>query len=306
MERERAFITMRSLLGGLSPLQGLIFFLFVPLYRTVHSAFLPFAAIEFSAHWIAIAYLLSHAFIFWWLLEVLSRLIGKFLSPMRIPLLPQFVIAVLITIMVNGFLEHLRAIVFDPSLVSGSLVGQDSQIDLSNSLNFYNFLLGISEAFLSWSAVNFILIVFLKVPRFGYSPAEKWQSVFLGIRPTINKDVQSNGTPEAYFLSQLPSSLGTEFISLEAQQHYVLVTTVTGSKLVHSTFHGALAAVSDLDGLRVHRSFWVNKAAIKTVLRDGREFKIELYTGAIIPVSRSYRVKVEELGRETQDLKSLH
>jgi DNA-binding LytR/AlgR family response regulator len=51
-----------------------------------------------------------------------------------------------------------------------------------------------------------------------------------------------------------------------------------------------------MPGLQVHRSFWINTAAIEGIRRAGRSYEIVLQGGLEVPVSRSYRYALKEAG----------
>jgi DNA-binding LytR/AlgR family response regulator len=78
-------------------------------------------------------------------------------------------------------------------------------------------------------------------------------------------------------------------VALEAQDHYVRVHDLEGSRLVLQRLSDAVAEVSDVDGLQVHRGWWVASAAVAgTYVQDGRRW-VRLVNGLTIPVSRSRR-----------------
>jgi len=60
----------------------------------------------------------------------------------------------------------------------------------------------------------------------------------------------------AFFL-RLPESLGTDLISLQSQDHYVEVKTTLGSKLILIRLSDAIRELELIEGLQVHRSWWV-------------------------------------------------
>lgn len=99
--------------------------------------------------------------------------------------------------------------------------------------------------------------------------------------------------PEPDWLDQLPSRLGRELILLHAQDHYVCAETKLGQTLIRTTLQEAAQDLGEY-GVRLHRSWWVARSAIKAhryrkgapvvVLKNGRE----------LPVGRTYRRLVRE------------
>lgn len=88
-------------------------------------------------------------------------------------------------------------------------------------------------------------------------------------------------------------------LALEAQDHYVRVHEMHGSKLVLKRLSDAVAEVSDVDGLQVHRGWWVaNSAVTGTFVQHGKRW-VRLVNGMTIPVSRSRRRDVVARGWPT-------
>lgn len=86
---------------------------------------------------------------------------------------------------------------------------------------------------------------------------------------------------------RLPSNLGVDIVSLQAQDHYVDVTTAAGHELILMRLVDAEQELQSLPGLRVHRSWWVAESHMKAVKREGNRVLVLLDTGAEVPVSRS-------------------
>lgn len=88
-------------------------------------------------------------------------------------------------------------------------------------------------------------------------------------------------------LDQLPPDLGSELIALEMEDHYVRVHTALGSGLVLRRMRDAIAELGDIEGMQVHRSWWVARHAVAGVHRDGRNLRLRLDNGLEAPVSRA-------------------
>ncbi len=98
--------------------------------------------------------------------------------------------------------------------------------------------------------------------------------------------------PSNPLFDQLPAELGSEIVALEMEDHYVRVHTALGSALVLMRLRDAMALMGDLEGMQVHRSWWVARGAVEDVLRDGRNIRLKLARGLEAPVARA---KVAEL-----------
>jgi hypothetical protein len=97
---------------------------------------------------------------------------------------------------------------------------------------------------------------------------------------------------EPAFFKRLPSDPGTGIISLTTRDHYVEVTTAKGSTLVLIRFSDAIAELSGLDGVRIHRSHWVARAAMRKTSRQNGKPVLELVDGRHLPISRTYMATV--------------
>jgi hypothetical protein len=88
---------------------------------------------------------------------------------------------------------------------------------------------------------------------------------------------------------KLPHHLGREIVALRAQDHYLEVTTPKGSCMVLMRLGDAVRDLEGLNGMQVHRSWWINLAHIARVEKGGNGPEVVLTTGARVPVGRSYR-----------------
>lgn len=103
--------------------------------------------------------------------------------------------------------------------------------------------------------------------------------------------------PEAALLARLPARSRAELLHLRMQDHYVEVHTTAGSEMLLLRFRDALREVEGIDGLRVHRSHWVARAAVVGVERQrGGRIALRLVNGAKVPVSRSFAPAVKARG----------
>jgi hypothetical protein len=86
-----------------------------------------------------------------------------------------------------------------------------------------------------------------------------------------------------------------EVLCLRMEDHYVRVHTLNGSRLVSGPFERVIAGV-DREGMRVHRSWWVARAAVIGVVADGRNLRLILRGDLSAPVSRASVAKLREAG----------
>jgi len=112
----------------------------------------------------------------------------------------------------------------------------------------------------------------------------------LFVRPSTRREeaVPSAAPSAGPFLKRLPSRLGGELLCLQAEDHYLRVHTPLGSDLMLCRLSDAIAELGGLPGLQVHRSYWVAKAAVAGVERNGKKLALRLTNGLEVPVSRTF------------------
>ena len=93
-------------------------------------------------------------------------------------------------------------------------------------------------------------------------------------------------TPIAPFLDRLPGAWADRLVALEMEDHYVRAHGPETSALILLRMRDAEAELSAIDGMRIHRSWWVARSAVEKVLRDGRGYKLRLTNGLEAPVAR--------------------
>ncbi|MGK6319473.1 LytTR family DNA-binding domain-containing protein [Sphingomonas sp. DT-204] len=95
--------------------------------------------------------------------------------------------------------------------------------------------------------------------------------------------------------TRIPAHLHGPILCLETEDHYVRVYTPEGSGLILMRMRDAVAAMEESAGMRVHRSWWVARDAVKSGARAGRTLRLELANGLVVPVSQPYAAAVCEL-----------
>jgi DNA-binding LytR/AlgR family response regulator len=58
----------------------------------------------------------------------------------------------------------------------------------------------------------------------------------------------------------------------------------------------AEAELEGLEGMRIHRSWWVARRAVEAVLRDGRSYQLRLKGGIEAPVARERIAELRAAG----------
>ena len=111
---------------------------------------------------------------------------------------------------------------------------------------------------------------------------------FAGPRPAVREGPG--------FLDRLPPRLGRDLLCLQMEDHYVRAHTATGSDLILTPLKDAIAELGGADGLQVHRSWWVARAAVAAPVASGRNLSLRLSNGLEVPVSRASVAKLRAAG----------
>lgn len=106
---------------------------------------------------------------------------------------------------------------------------------------------------------------------------------------------QVEAKEQPVFYKRLPKSIGTDIISLNAQDHYVEVTTILGKELVLIRLSDAIAELGDIQGQQIHRSWWVSKKHVADTKRKNGRLNVILSNQNEIAVSRSFLDNTKQL-----------
>ena len=90
---------------------------------------------------------------------------------------------------------------------------------------------------------------------------------------------------EPAFLARLPIGFGS-LLALGGEDHYVRAYGQARDTLILIRLRDAIAELEGMDGMQVHRSWWVARAGIAGHERDGRHMRLVLAGGVKVPVSR--------------------
>lgn len=118
-------------------------------------------------------------------------------------------------------------------------------------------------------------------------------------RTAPRDEAAASNRPEApppRLLARLGGRLGREVIALQAEDHYVRVHTTLGSDLLLMRFADAISEAEGIDGLRVHRSWWVARAAVAAARPEGRRAVLTLKTGLEVPATREITPELRRAG----------
>jgi hypothetical protein len=96
----------------------------------------------------------------------------------------------------------------------------------------------------------------------------------------------ATANPPTRLFVKLPAALGKDILALQAEDHYVRVHTSKGSALLLMRMADAIDDLGELEGMRVHRSWWVSRHAVAASSTQGRKLFLTLTNGIAAPVTR--------------------
>ncbi|MCR5878246.1 LytTR family DNA-binding domain-containing protein [Phenylobacterium sp. J367] len=103
--------------------------------------------------------------------------------------------------------------------------------------------------------------------------------------------------PPPKFLERLPLRLrGADVWAVEAEDHYLRIHSSKGQDLILMRLADAVAELDGVEGMQVHRSWWVARDAIADAKRGDGRATLTLKDGAQVPVSRTYAGELREKG----------
>lgn len=147
-----------------------------------------------------------------------------------------------------------------------------------------------SETFLS--LYPYVLVISIAMTLLGYTLSRAFDMA----GPDFVHKVDDSEAVRA-FLERLPVRYRTgDLWAVSSEDHYLRVHTSLGSDLILMRLSDAVRELDRVDGLQVHRSWWVSRSGIKSARRDGGKVLLELKSGEDVPVSRSYQQSVRDAG----------
>jgi hypothetical protein len=97
-------------------------------------------------------------------------------------------------------------------------------------------------------------------------------------------------------MRRLPEGVAGPVLRLSASDHFVEVALSGETHSLRMRFADAINEMDGIEGYCAHRSHWVARDAIEAVERDGARIFLRLANGDMIPVSRTYKPRLEAAG----------
>jgi DNA-binding LytR/AlgR family response regulator len=125
------------------------------------------------------------------------------------------------------------------------------------------------------------------VPRLRQAAEAAAPSAMAPLESAIFVHGGPDSPPRAPILDLLPAERRGHLVSLNAEDHYVRITTANGDVLHRMRMRDAVAMTAPMQGIRVHRSSWIALCAIQRLEREGRASIAVLVNGQRVRLSRA-------------------
>ena len=112
-----------------------------------------------------------------------------------------------------------------------------------------------------------------------------------------NQNEEPNNNGIQVFAHRLPEKFkAAQLYAVSSEDHYVRVHTSVGETLILMRLSDALKGLSKVDGMQIHRSWWVATNAVASTLKQQGKHSLVLVSGKQVPVSRTYSKAIQNFG----------
>lgn len=101
--------------------------------------------------------------------------------------------------------------------------------------------------------------------------------------------VQQGEMDRPKLLERIGQSQATTISRVTVRDHLLDVYTDAGVQTLRLRFGDAISELDGLEGMQVHRSHWVARAAVRQLVRERGRVFIEMQDGEMVPVSRGFQ-----------------
>ena len=152
---------------------------------------------------------------------------------------------------------------------------------------------GVGAPGFSLQLLFYVSVMTLIMSAIAYAACERHQRGLGASAPPVPLSSAQHPALSA----RLPVALQNQpILALQAEDHYVRVHTPKGSDLILIRLSDAAAEMAPVTGARTHRSWWVNRSAVQSILRRNAGTCLVLTNQLEVPVGRSYASELREAG----------
>ncbi len=246
-----------------------------------------------------IVFYLGSSLAVWACLFAGSTLAGILLRPWRPPLWLILLSGALLGSTVARYCVFGVVVLLQDHMLAGRTPQPLPPFELSAEFAL-RYLQGWTGVFATWLAVGLMFDRWFGFPRYSREQPSAPAAPVVGEADAGTAPAPTTRTTAAAstpaLLERLPERLGRNVLALQAEDHYVRVYTDVGSTLVLARLSDAAEELASLDGVRVHRSWWVRREAVEHVAVNGKGLLLTLATGLQVPVSQAYKEVARQAG----------
>ncbi|MDJ0994004.1 MAG: LytTR family DNA-binding domain-containing protein [Dinoroseobacter sp.] len=150
--------------------------------------------------------------------------------------------------------------------------------------------------YLNVTVINlvFCLLQYVLIERWPLFPADDDGETGGALGPPKND--QPVTRPTVNHLSRPPEGLSGTIQYMRMEDHYLHVFTEEGDGMTLHRMSDATRELDETDGMQVHKSWWVSKAAVKEIRQEKRKHIILIHDGTDVPVGRSFEHGLKDAG----------
>lgn len=100
------------------------------------------------------------------------------------------------------------------------------------------------------------------------------------------------------FFDDYPDLTGSRLRWIAMEDHYARIALEGGERSIHASLTDLARSLENYPGMRIHRSYWVANASMKTLVRNGRRMEIDVGHNVRLPIGGSYLKDVERVFAE--------
>lgn len=152
---------------------------------------------------------------------------------------------------------------------------------------------GFAALYVQCAGIGIAIFLLMRVIFSGERTETEMEERSTQLSPAVTPDINSR---RSKLLDRLSPGFPDRIHALGVEDHYVRVHAADRNETLLMRLRDAIAETQPLEGMQVHRGWWVARHAIADSKRDGRNLKIILVNGLEIPVSRSYAGKLKQMG----------
>lgn len=179
-----------------------------------------------------------------------------------------------------------------PSQMAAALGGAVAGLPIAGTVWAINLLAFGASA----DNIGFLTLLVYCIPIAAVVTALGYRLRVISARPPAEVREPSAAPQPPALLDRLPLPQRGRLLHLAVNDHYVDVTTDKGTTLVLIRLSDAMRETAPTPGLQVHRSHWVALDAVRRSLRRDGKPVLELESGAVVPVSRTYLADARDAG----------